>query len=490
MKTLILNPPQFIPLKYGRKVFEVGNQDLLSIGYVAAYARACGHDVDVVDMYTWSWEKVTDYVTKSSPDVAAIACSHSNDRSSAYDVARFVKELNRDIKVVFGGHHSSAMAEQIVRHLPVDVVVVGEGEETFAELIRTWKSNGDIHNVKGLVFMEGDRLVRTPERPPIKDLDALLFPVRGTIPKNRSVATYYSPLSHLKYKGKSIGPRTYASMSTSRGCPYKCQFCSVTAFWGARWRMRSPMNVVDEIEMLVEKHGVQHINFFDDIFTTKPERVIEICQEIVRRGVDVTWDNVTRVDFVSEELAYWMREAGCMWTSFGIETGDDIVMKNINKKINNERVIRAFDIFKRQRVATVALMMVGNPGETQASIEATKELMRRIKPDLIATSKTMVFPDTDLYDQAKVAGLIDDDFWLTDAPPPYYTVEHSEAQLDQWSYEVSYATASPMWRLLGSKIFNNDVTRAVRDWFDEHTGVRLTREGFQVKREAVTSGLG
>ena len=489
MKTLVLNPPQFIPLKNGQKVFESGNEDILSIGYVAAYAVSRGHTVEVVDMYTWSWEKVTDFITKSHPDIVAIACSHSIDRGSAYNVARFVKELRSTIKVVFGGHHSSAMAEQIVRHFPVDVVVVGEGEVTFEELIRAWENSGDIHDIKGLVFLEGEELIKTAERPPINNLDSLPFPIRGEISKNRTVAvTYPLPLPQLKYKGKSIGSRTYVSMATSRGCPYKCQFCSVTSFWGAKWRMRSPQNVVDEIEVLVEKHGVQHINFFDDIFSIKPERVIEICHEIVRRGIEVTWDNMTRVDSVSEDLAYWMRESGCMWTSFGIETGDDVVMKNINKEINNERVIRAFDIFRRQEIATVALMMVGNPGETQASIEETKKLMRRIRPNLIVASKTLVMPATELYEQAKTAGLVDADFWLTDGPPPCYTVEHNEAQLNQWADEVSVAAAPLSWKLFGSKIFDNRATRIVRDWFDEHTGVRLTRNGLQLKHRTVTSG--
>jgi anaerobic magnesium-protoporphyrin IX monomethyl ester cyclase len=478
MKTLILNPPRFIPVKNGRNVFEAGNEDILSIGYVAAYAVSRGHDVAVVDMYTWSWERVTDFITKSPPEIVAVACSHSIDRGSAYKVARFVKELSSAIKVVFGGHHSSAMAGQIVRNLPVDVVVVGEGEETFEELIRVWETKGEIHNIKGIVFMAGDELVETPRRPPIKNLDILPFPIRGEIPRNRSVAsTYPSPLLHLKYKGKSIGSRMYASMATSRGCPYKCQFCSVTAFWGARWRMRSPRNVVDEIELLVEKQGVQHINFLDDIFTTNPERVIEICREIVRRGIAITWDTMTRVDSVSEDMAHWMRKSGCVWTSFGIETGDDTVMKNINKEINNERVIRAFDIFKRQGIATVALMMVGNPGETQASIEKTKKLMRRIKPDLIVAAKTMVMPGTELYERATSAGLVNADFWLTDVPPPCYTVEHNEAQLNRWVNEV-YGATPTLW---GNRIFDNRATRIFRDWFDNHTGVRLTRKGVQSK---------
>ena len=483
MKTLVVNPPQFIPFSNGREVLEFRNDDILSIGYVAAYAVSRGHDVEAVDMYTWPWEKVTDYLTKTDPDIIGIACSHTVDRGSAYRVARFVKEaLGGNTKVVFGGHHGSAMAEQIVRNLPVDVVVVGEGEETFEELIRTWENNGDIHDVKGIVFMEGDELVATAGRPPINDLDTLPFPVRGEISGNRPVASIFPfPLPRIKYKGKSIGSRTYASIATSRGCPYKCQFCSVAAFWGARWRMRSPRNVVDEIAMLVGKHGVRHINFLDDIFTTQPERVIEICKEILCRDIEITWDSMTRVDFVSEELAYWMRKSGCVFTSFGIETGDDIVMKNINKEINNERVISAFDIFRKQGIATVALMMVGNPGETQTSIEETKKLMRRIRPCLTVAAKTEVMPATKLYELATSAHLIDDDFWLTDAPPPYYTVEHDEAQLNVWANEVFQATAPLSWKLFGSRIFDNRATRFVRDWFDRQIGVRLTRNGLQFK---------
>jgi anaerobic magnesium-protoporphyrin IX monomethyl ester cyclase len=482
MKTLLLNPPQFASETSRREPASVGRDDILSIGYVAAYAVSRGHDVEAVDMFTWSWEKVTDFITALHPDVVAIACSHTIDRGSAYNVARFVKKLNGAIKVVFGGHHCSAMAGQIVRHLPVDAVVVGEGEETFEELIRAWETNGDIHTIKGLVFMDGTTLVETARRPPLENLDLLPFPIRGAIPRDRSIAMIFpSPLPHLKFKGKSIGSRTCASMSTSRGCPYKCRFCSVTTFWGAQWRFRSPRSVVDEIEILVENHGVQHIHFFDDTFTITPERVIEICREIDRRGIEVTWNSMTRVDSVSEELAFWMRKSGCMWTSFGIETGDDTVMKNINKQINNERVISAFEIFRKQGIATVALMMVGNPGESQASIEETKKLMRLIKPNLIVTAKTMVMPGSQLYDQAKAAGLVDDDFWLTDAPPPCYTLENSEAQLNTWADEISYATAPLTRKLLRA-------VGTIRDSFEEHTGVRLTRKGLRLAPKAVASG--
>lgn len=488
MKTLILNPPQCIPLLNGRKVFEAVNDDILSIGYVAAYAVSRGHTVEVVDMYTWSWDNVTDYLIKSQPNIVAIACSHTNDRGSAYKTARYVKGLSSDIKIVFGGHHSSVMAEQIVRHFPVDAVVVGEGEETFEELIRVWENKGDIHDIHGLVFMDGGGVIKTTERPPIKNLDILPFPIRGEIPKHRSVASIFPfPLPYLKYKGTPIGSRIYASIATSRGCPYKCQFCSVATFWGSRWRMRSPQNVVDEIEVLVEKQGVQHLHFLDDIFTAKPERVIAICQEMIRRGIVVTWNTMTRVDSVSEDLAYWMRKSGCIWTSFGIETGDDTVMKNINKEINNERIIRAFDIFKKQRIATVALMMVGNPGETQASIDETKKLMRRIRPELIVVTKTMVTPGTKLYEQAKAARLVDDDFWLTDAPCPYFTVEHNETKLDQWANEVYSAADALSWRVFAGKIFDNKATRIVRDWIDEHTGIRLTRRGVRLKHTNTAS---
>jgi anaerobic magnesium-protoporphyrin IX monomethyl ester cyclase len=482
MKTLIVNPPHFIPLEYRQKVVEVGRDDILSIGYVAAYAVSRGHNVEAIDMFTWPWEKVTDFITKSHPDIIALACSHSSDRGSAYNVARFVKEQSSNIKVVFGGHHSSAMAEQIVRNLPVDVVVVGEAEETFEELISAWEGGGEIHEIKGLVFMEGDTLVETTRRPPLQNLDILPFPIREEIPKNRTIATTFpSQLHHLKFKGKSIGSRIFASMSTSRGCPYKCQFCSVTTFWGASWRMRSPQNVVDEIEQLVENHGVQHIHFLDDIFTITPQRVIEICKEINRRGIGVTWNNMTRVDSVNEDLAHWMRESGCVWTSFGIETGDDMVMKNIKKELNNERIIRAFDIFKNQGIPTVALMMVGNPGETQASIEETKKLLRMIKPHFIVTAKTMVMPGTDLYEQAKAARLVDDNFWLTDAPPPFFTVEHNEAQLNLWADEIAFATAPLSRKLLRA-------TLSIRDWVDEHAGIRLTRKGLQLKERTKASG--
>jgi radical SAM superfamily enzyme YgiQ (UPF0313 family) len=481
MKTLILNAPQFIAVNTGRKFSDVRSDDILSIGYLASYARSRGHDVTVADMYAWPWKKVEDFISSAHPDVVAIACSHTDDRGSAYAVARFVKRLGSRIKVVFGGHHASAMAAQIVRHLPVDAVVVGEGEETFEELIRVWREGGGLRSVSGLVFMDGDEVVETPRRSPIENLDSLPFPLRGEIHGNRTLATgtYPPALLTLKYKGASVGSRIFASIITSRGCPFKCRFCSATGFWGARWRMRSPRNVVDEIEELVRCHGVQHIEIADDIFTLQPERTIEICREIVGRGLEITWDAMTRVDSVSEDLASWMRKSGCVWTSFGIETGSDSVMRNLNKNIDNERVLKAFDIFRRQGIATVALMMVGNPGETGTSIGETKKLLRRIRPQVIIAAKTTVMPATELYEKAKAAGLIDDDFWLTDAPPPSYTVEHSEARLNRWADAVAGATTFPLWKLLRGGMFGSRAARFFRDWFAARTGIRFSRKGLQ-----------
>ncbi len=462
MKTVILNPPQYVPLTKDKTAYGIRVDDTLGVGYLASYAIVKNHDVEVADMYTWPWERAENFIRSRRFDIAAVACSHSVDRFSAFRTARLIKEINPKVKIVFGGHHASAMASQIVRSLPVDAVVVGEGEETFEELIYAWETGGDLRKVSGLVFTDGGDSVATPPRKPIENLDAVPFPLRQPTPQNRTIAAAYPyQLAVLKHNGKVIGSRTYASIATSRGCPYKCRFCSVAPFWGSGWRMRSARNVADEIELLVSKYKVEHINFLDDNFSADTQRVIEICKEIVGRRLGITWNAMTRVDSVNEELAYRMRISGCVWTAFGIETGDASVMKKISKEITNERAIRAFEIFKKEGIATVALLMVGNPGETDSSIEETKKLMRQIKPYLIVASKTEVLPATELYRDAKIAGFIDDDFWLTDAPPPIYTAEHDETKLDMWVNEISNVNIPFPRNIKNSLIFKNKAVKAI-----------------------------
>jgi len=226
------------------------------------------------------------------------------------------------------------------------------------------------------------------------------------------------------------------SIITSRGCPYNCQFCSTTLFWGKRWRFRSPKNIVDEIEYYYSNFGFKYFNFADDAFTIIPKRAIEICKEIINRNLEIYFDCTTRADTITDELVKWLKRAGCLFVALGVESGSKKILKTINKKISLSSVINAFKILKKNDLSAYPLLMVGNPGETDETIHKTILLMKIIKPYRVSISKTTIFPGTELYNLARKQNFIDDSYWLTPKPPPLYTYENSFKTMQRWAFEI------------------------------------------------------
>jgi anaerobic magnesium-protoporphyrin IX monomethyl ester cyclase len=182
-----------------------------------------------------------------------------------------------------------------------------------------------------------------------------------------------------------------------------------------------------------------HFTFFDDLFTLNKQRVIEICKEILSRKLDICWECVTRVDLVSEELLAWMKKAGCVSISYGVESGSDVVLKAINKRQSRAQVAKAFQMTHAAEIKAYILLMIGNLKESERTINDTIILVRAIKPDKIRTTLTQVYPATDLYEFCKQKGAISDAYWLSDKAAPIFTVENSVKQLKKWESKINYA---------------------------------------------------
>ena len=303
------------------------------------------------------------------------------------------------------------------------------------EPVRAIEAKEDLRSVKGIAFKNGDTIIRTEERPPIEDLDTLPFPLHSSSEFDRYIR-YSAPVS---FKGKAVSKLKSVNIMASRGCPYNCVYCSIAKFWPRKCRQRSAKNVVDEMEMLNRAYGVMHFNFFDDLFTLNQLRVIEMCKEIINRKMDICWECVTRVDFVSEELLGWLKRAGCVSISYGVESGSDVVLKAMNKRQSRAQVARAFQMTHAAGIKAYILLMVGNIKESDKSINDTIELIRAIKPDKIRTTLTMVYPATDLYELCKQKGFISEKYWLSDKAAPIFTVENSLNQLKKWENKINYA---------------------------------------------------
>jgi radical SAM superfamily enzyme YgiQ (UPF0313 family) len=253
-------------------------------------------------------------------------------------------------------------------------------------LIRFLESGGDGNpaDLTGVAFRTEGKAIRTILREPIADLDALPIP-----------ADYFH----------------YQHLSSSRGCTWQCTFCGSPKFWGERIRWRSPEHFVREVEVLCQK-GIRFFYFSDDTFTMRKDRAIEICKRMIEKDLKITWFAVSRVNYVNEEVLFWMRKAGCLQISYGIESGSEKIREALNKQIKTGHIKKAFALTTKYGILARAYFIYGSPGETWATIQETIDLMDEIKPLSAVFYILDIFPGTELYERLKKSSGITDDIWL------------------------------------------------------------------------------
>jgi len=270
----------------------------------------------------------------------------------------------------------------------VDIVTIGEGEYTMLELAKTLENDGDLAEVKGIAFGN----VVTPPRPLITDLDSLPFP-----------ALHLLPMDHYRLLNMKTN---VATMITSRGCPMQCSFCASAALHGPKMRLRSPEKIVDEMEYLIKEYGVETIAFMDDTFTLYSKRVKQICAEIKKRNLNVFWGCTARVDTLSEEVLKEMREAGCITIFMGVESADQQVLDQVDKKTTVDKIKHAFEVSRKEKIRTIASVVLGMPGDTKESMGMTIKFVQELKPSYAIFSLATPYPGTRFYQQMKEKNLI------------------------------------------------------------------------------------
>jgi anaerobic magnesium-protoporphyrin IX monomethyl ester cyclase len=374
----------------------------------ASLKRAGFEDTTVLDMSGTPIAEVSPVIREKAPDIVGLTC-FTETRVHTFQTARLVKEINPQIKVILGGVHATLMYRQIMEHYPfVDIICIGESEETIVELFQALGAGQDLRGVRGIVYRQDGQLMLNEGRPAPQNLDELPFPDYSDLDLKIYKEAY--PFA----KGQ---PR--ATVITSRGCPFRCIYCAPRSVWRT-WRPRSAGNVLDEIEWYVEQ-GFFAFSIADDLFTLNQERTREICRGIIERRLRIGWSAQTRVDCLSEETIGLMKKAGCEVLQFGVESGSPQILKNLNKREKIEDVIKAFDWCKKFGIKTQFNVIVGAPGETRQTVEETKELILRTRPDYLMTNILRIFPQSPLMEMAEREGLIDDTFFLGDEEYVYYT---------------------------------------------------------------------
>jgi anaerobic magnesium-protoporphyrin IX monomethyl ester cyclase len=358
----------------------------LSLLYVAGILESAGAEVLFIDAHA---EGLT--LDETVARLTAFGPSYIGYTITTYlffqtlDWIKAIKARTGTPTIV-GGVHLSIYPRETLTHEAIDYAVTGEAELSLPNLLHALENRRDLRDVKGIAFRvggpthTGGEVVVTPTEKTI-DVDEVPFPARRLIDNS----LYYSFIS--KYKN-------FTCFITSRGCPYKCIFCEQGS---KAFRARSPKNVVDELELCVNEFGIRELDFFDSSFTIRKDRVIEICEEINRRKLDIVWAARTRVDCITKDVLSAMRRAGCARIYYGVESGNREILKVLKKSTSLELVKRVVRETREEGIDTFGYFMLGNPYETPATIRQTIRLAIEMDLDYAQFSKVTPMPATEMY---------------------------------------------------------------------------------------------
>jgi anaerobic magnesium-protoporphyrin IX monomethyl ester cyclase len=402
MKVLLIYPPLTLWERYSSDIGHAGGRQLpLGIFYLAAYIRAKGHEVCVIDAEAEqkTIADITALAERFHPDAVGISAT-TVAFPRGLQVTQALKDNLGDVPIIIGGPHVTAAADDVLSHPSFDVAVLGEGEVTLADLLDTLATDGDLAAVDGIAFRRNGQTIMTPRRPFIEDIDNISFPAYDLVPD----MTLYNP-PPANYKTLPV-----ANIITSRGCPNQCTFCDRSVF-GRKMRLRSPENIAAEIEMLYRQYHIREIAFVDDTFTLRPQRIIELFRILDEKKIRFPWTCMSRINTVDYEILKFMKQHGCWHISFGIESGSEEILRLIKKKISLKAAGKVIEICRNLRIRTKGFFIVGHPRETVETIEQTIRLALDLPLDDVVVTLNTPLPGTEQYESAGNYGMLDHLDW-------------------------------------------------------------------------------
>lgn len=366
----------------------------LGIAYVAASLQKAGHDVKIIDAIALNLTayELSQIISREAPGIVGVTAMISNVKG-ALEACQLAKNCN--VITVLGGPLLSVFPQEALSYDFVDYGIVGEGEYPMVELVNALQDSKPVVSVRGLIYKENGK-VKMNSAYINENLDTIPFPARDLLPMER-----YSSI---------IGLHPVTTMIASRGCPFHCGFC-VKGPSDTRYRTRTPKNVADEMEMVVEKYKIKEIMFYDDTITLDRNFIVGLCDEILKRKINVKWESPTRIDRVDDNLLKLMHNAGCVRLRYGVESGEKDILDLMNKGINLAKVR---DVFKKTRdtgIETFAYFIIGYIHETPYSIRKTISFAKELNPDLVMFTVATPYPKTPLFDLAVKEGFVREDYW-------------------------------------------------------------------------------
>lgn len=360
MKVVLISPTP-TPI-FSKKHSEDTQIEGLGLLYLATSIKD-HHDVSIIEgTRPIPTETIIEEVTRLEPDIVGISTIFSSLMLSGEKIAREIRKRFPRTKIIYGGNHATFTADELARKDYVDVVVVGEADLTFPELVAKMDRGQSLEDVKGIVFREDGKFIRTEPRPAIQDVNTVPFPdwtiVTDKIPKSIKVCS-------------------------SRGCPHDCIYCSTTAFWGRKWRPRTAQNIIDEINYVLDVYKPEKrslgIGFVDDNFTVDKGRVMEFCRLIDEQDAELQWGASSRIELIDRELLRTMAASGCNGVFLGVESGSDRVLKMMKRRYSAEEVREKVEMCLDVGIIPTCSFMIGNPYEDRSDIERSLSLLKELR---------------------------------------------------------------------------------------------------------------
>jgi radical SAM superfamily enzyme YgiQ (UPF0313 family) len=394
-QVMLVVPPSSIEAEFGRLASAGAELPWLGMAYVAAAVRAAGHRVYLrdYDVEGKGWDIVRQDIARVKPDVIATA-GFINNMDRCLKVFEIAKSVDPKIITVLGGPQATIFPDDAIQSPSLDFLTLSESEISFTRLVSYVEDRSAWKTFRGTIFRDPSTgtIVKNERQPLIQDLDSLPLPAHDLYP----MQLYYPP---VYIWGKKV-----ANIVTSRGCPYDCTFCEAKMTFGRTFRYHSEARVLKDLDFLNRQYGYDSFQFYDDIFTTHRDRVTRLCEAMIREKRNYKWMCYTRTDRVDLELLRLMKRAGCYMISFGIESGSQVLLDKVRKKLTVETNQKGIESCVKAGLMAIGTFMLGLPGETTEQSQNTIRFALDSKLDYAVFGITEPYPGTDMWKDALEEG--------------------------------------------------------------------------------------
>ncbi|MFC1666358.1 B12-binding domain-containing radical SAM protein [Candidatus Omnitrophota bacterium] len=367
----------------------------LNLCYVASIIRKCGHEVRLIDLQVedFSFDELVGYIKRYGPDLLGFTIT----TYLFHPVLDWIREIKRavDIPVIVGGFHLSLYPLETMAHPEIDIGLIGGAEDSLGAFLSSFGKIDEYHRIEGLCYRKnGETFINKITKKIQKDPDSIPFPSRDL-------------LKNDLYGNFICKKKNFTAMLTGTGCPFKCKYCVSTL---SKCYMRSPRNIVDEIEECYNKYDIREIDFYDQTFSINRERASEICREIIKRDIKIIWTIRTRADLIDRELLGEMKAAGLYRIMYGIESGDQRILDRLGKNEKLSRIADTVRMTHENGITVFGFFMLGCPGETISSLKKTKRFALSMPLDEIQVTRFTLFPGTKFYEEHRTKNG-SEDYW-------------------------------------------------------------------------------